>query len=70
MKALIAIIATQNQDDGDIEHAMVGIANTYRIDLPLKDKIASNLRVILGHLSEHPDDISFPALEVLEIKIP
>jgi hypothetical protein len=69
MKALIAM-TTQNPDEGDIEHAMVAILNTYRIDSQLKDKIASNLTVLLADIREHPDDIALPALEVLGIKIP
>jgi hypothetical protein len=69
MKALMAI-TTQNPDEGDIEHAMVAIPNTYRIDSQLNDKIASNLTVLLADIREHPDDIALPALEVLGIKIP
>jgi hypothetical protein len=49
---------------------MVAIPNTYRIDSQLKDKIASNLIVLLADIREHPDDIALPALEVLGIKIP
>jgi hypothetical protein len=69
MKALSAI-TTQNPDEGDIEHAMVAIPNTYRIDSQLKDKIASNLTVLLADIRDHLDDIALPALEVLGIKIP
>jgi hypothetical protein len=69
MKALIAM-ATQNPDEGDIEHAMAAIPNTYRIDSDLKDKITSNLTVLVADIREHPDDIALPALEVLGIKIP
>jgi hypothetical protein len=68
-KALIAI-TTQNPDEGDIEHAMVAIPNAFRIDSELKDKIASNLTVLLADIQEHPDDIALPALAVLGIKIP
>jgi hypothetical protein len=68
-KALIAR-TTQNPDEGDIEHAMVAIPNAYRIDSELKDKIASNLTVLLADIQEHPDDIALPALAVLGIKIP
>jgi hypothetical protein len=64
MKALIAM-TTQNPDEGDIEHTMVAIPNTYRIDSQLKDKIASNLTVLLADIRESPDDITLPALEVL-----
>jgi hypothetical protein len=49
MKALIAM-TTQNPDKGDFEHAMVAIPNTYWIDLQLKDKIASNLTVLLADI--------------------
>jgi hypothetical protein len=69
MKALIAI-TTHNPDEGDIEHAMVAIPNTYRIDSQLKDKIAPNLIVLLADIRELPVDIALPALEVLGIKIP
>jgi hypothetical protein len=69
MVALIAI-ATQSPDEGDIEHVMVAIPNTYQIDSDLKDKIASNLTVLLADIREHPDDIALPTLEVLGIKIP
>jgi hypothetical protein len=68
MTALIAI-TTQNLDKGDIEHAMVAIPHTYRIDSLLKDKIPSNLTVLLAHIREHPDDIALPAFEDLGIKI-
>jgi hypothetical protein len=46
---LIAI-TTHNPDEGDIEHDMVAIPNTYRIDSQLKDKIASNLIVLLADI--------------------
>jgi hypothetical protein len=46
IKVLIAM-TTQNPDEGDIEHVMVTILNMYRIDSQLKDKIASNLTVLL-----------------------
>jgi hypothetical protein len=68
MKALIAI-TTQNPDEGDFEQAMVAIPNTYTIDSQLKDKIGSNLTVLLADIREHPDDIALPVLEVLGIKI-
>jgi hypothetical protein len=68
MKALI-VMTTQNPDEGDIEYAMVVIPNTYWINSQLKDKIASNLTVLLADIREHPDEIALPALEVLAIKI-
>jgi hypothetical protein len=68
MKVLIAM-TTQNPDEGDIEHAMVAIPNTYWIDSQLKDKIASNLTVLLADIREHPDDFVLLALEFLRIKI-
>jgi hypothetical protein len=49
MKALIAM-TRQNPDEGDIEHAMVAIPNMYRIHSQLKDKIASNLTVLLADI--------------------
>jgi hypothetical protein len=59
MKASIAI-TTQNPDEVDIEHAVIVIPYTYRIDSLLKDKITSNLIVLLANKQEHLDDIAFP----------
>jgi hypothetical protein len=47
MKALIAN-TTHNPEEGDIAHSMVTILNMYCTDLQLKDKIASNLPVLLA----------------------
>jgi hypothetical protein len=49
MKALIAM-TIQNPDERDIEDAMVAIPNMYQIDSLLKDKIASNLIILLADI--------------------
>jgi hypothetical protein len=68
LKALIAI-TIQNLNEEDIEHTIVVIPNTYRIDSYLKDKITSNLTVLQVDIQKHLHNIAFSALEVLGIKI-
>jgi hypothetical protein len=52
MKVLIAMII-QPPDEEDIVHVMVAISNTYRLDSQIKDKIASNLTLLLADIREH-----------------
>lgn len=69
-KLIRAMIAILSADPGGnaIEHAMISIPLTPRIDPNVKTKVSESLQVILG--SSTDEDTAFPAEQILGIPIP